>query len=900
MCRTMGIMLGCKRRALILCGVLFWSSWSLQTSLWAQNSVSEPRRPTAQQNELVHPVVMEVALANRQLSEAQQGLAKSVQKAAEKEQILNEKLETLQQSMTSVKERLDKAHGVTHVTRSLLRNERNKLNRQYNAQANRRSIKDRLGLIAKTEFDIYQYDQQSTQLQDIKTAIDTRLSRLSQPVPENQADQTKAQLKALFQSQKTIVQRLSELSLTYSSTLANLDVTERQLVTQINTYQHFIEEQVLWVRTGSISDFAKPAPLWAALQWLVQPSHWQQVGIALWNDLNTQPEFYTIALLGLILTLLARHRVVKHIKALTEKTRHAYTDRFFHTLIVILLTALMSLVWGAAIRFLGWRLELSTVDSEFVRVMAGALTALSFQVFVLIFFYWLLLPDGLALQLGLSDKARAFLRRHLMWFTLVSLPLTLTGTLLQEQQTQEAWAGGLGRLLLMLNQGAFTLLIHLILHPKGPVVSPLLEKHDGDWLERLHPLWRGMAMAIPAGITVLTLFGYAFAASHLYQRLLALALLAVGCRLLFALLIRWLEITQKKSIFRLRLKLRKNALQHPDTDTPFPEEKKAPEQTIQSISDQTRRLIRALVMLTFFLGTWGIFQSTLPAMGIVQDFPLWKTTDAAMTPIDITLGQVISALLVVIMTVVVTRNVPGLLEIALLQNLPLDRGARFAITMLCRYSLAIVGVILAFSRIGIGWSKVQWLVAAMTVGLGFGLQEIFANFVAGVIILFEQPIRVDDVVTVEDVTGMVSKIKIRATTIRRWDRRELIVPNKEFITSRLVNWTLSDNVMRMEFPVGIAYGSDTAKAEKILYDIARSDEQVLTDPAPVVVFKSFGDSCLDFELRVYFNGISTYVPLWHRTNMAIDKAFREANIEIAFPQRDLHIRSSDIPLPVQE
>jgi small-conductance mechanosensitive channel len=105
--------------------------------------------------------------------------------------------------------------------------------------------------------------------------------------------------------------------------------------------------------------------------------------------------------------------------------------------------------------------------------------------------------------------------------------------------------------------------------------------------------------------------------------------------------------------------------------------------------------------------------------------------------------------------------------------------------------------------------------------------------------------------------------------------------------------------MRMDFPVGLAYGSDTALAEKLLYDIAEADEDVLADPAPMVVFKNFGNSCLDFELRVYYNGIDTYLPLWHRTNMAIDQAFRKANIEIAFPQRDLHIRSSDIPLPTQ-
>lgn len=181
----------------------------------------------------------------------------------------------------------------------------------------------------------------------------------------------------------------------------------------------------------------------------------------------------------------------------------------------------------------------------------------------------------------------------------------------------------------------------------------------------------------------------------------------------------------------------------------------------------------------------------------------------------------------------------------------------------------------------------------MTVGLSFELQEIFANFISGLIILFEQPIRVDDVVTIEDVTGKVAKIKIRATTIRRWDQRELIVPNKEFITGRLINWTLTDNVLRMDFPVGIAYGSDIRKAEKLLYEVAAAHPQVIDDPKPVVLFKGFGDNSLDFELRACISGMDNYVPVWHDVNCAIDDAFRKAEVEIAFPQRDLHLRSID-------
>jgi potassium efflux system protein len=194
---------------------------------------------------------------------------------------------------------------------------------------------------------------------------------------------------------------------------------------------------------------------------------------------------------------------------------------------------------------------------------------------------------------------------------------------------------------------------------------------------------------------------------------------------------------------------------------------------------------------------------------------------------------------------------------------------------------------------------VQWLVAAVTFGLGFGLQEIFANFISGLIVLFERPMRVGDVVTVGEVSGVVSRIRMRATTITDWDRKELIVPNKEFITGRLVNWTLSDRVLRIVFRVGVAYGSDTRLVQRLLLKAADEHPSVLTDPPPQALFVAFGDSTLSFELRVYVPGLEVYGAVQHELNSAIDSLFRVAGIEIAFPQRDVHVRSIEASLPIE-
>ncbi|MFW6456955.1 MAG: mechanosensitive ion channel domain-containing protein, partial [Planctomycetota bacterium] len=268
-----------------------------------------------------------------------------------------------------------------------------------------------------------------------------------------------------------------------------------------------------------------------------------------------------------------------------------------------------------------------------------------------------------------------------------------------------------------------------------------------------------------------------------------------------------------------------------------------------------------------------------------------------VTITSITLAHLLLALVILGLTIVAARNIPGLLEISLLQHLPLDRGIRFAISTLCRYVLIIIGVVMTAAQIGIGWARVQWLIAAMGVGLGFGLQEIFGNFVSGLIILFERPMRVGDTVTVGDVFGTVTQIRIRATTIQQWDRKELIVPNKEFITGQLINWTLSDTILRLEFPVGIAYGSDIDFAEKILLDIAHDADNVLDDPPPRVIFRSFGGSALQFELRLFIPDLDHYADTWHEINRKINGRFNESDITIAFPQQDVHLDLVDKNLP---
>ncbi|MDA1006138.1 MAG: mechanosensitive ion channel [Verrucomicrobia bacterium] len=231
------------------------------------------------------------------------------------------------------------------------------------------------------------------------------------------------------------------------------------------------------------------------------------------------------------------------------------------------------------------------------------------------------------------------------------------------------------------------------------------------------------------------------------------------------------------------------------------------------------------------------------------------------------------------------------MEITLLAGIGADGGVRYAISALVQYAVIAIGFLAAFEAIGMDWSKFGWMAAALGVGLGFGLQEIVANFVSGIILLFERPIRVGDVVTIGETTGVVSRIRIRATTITDWDRKEYVVPNKEFITGRLLNWTLSNKVNRLVIKVGVSYGADAERVRDLLLGIVNGHPAILEDPAPGVTFDNFGDSSLDFTIRCFLPDLDRRLATTHELHSQIHERFAKEGIEIPFPQRDLHVRS---------
>ena len=306
-------------------------------------------------------------------------------------------------------------------------------------------------------------------------------------------------------------------------------------------------------------------------------------------------------------------------------------------------------------------------------------------------------------------------------------------------------------------------------------------------------------------------------------------------------------------------------------------------------SAKLRTLAKVLVSLASAFALASIWNLDLALFNYVSSQVLW-TVDAKQA---VNVGDVIQMALIFFGTAGAWRYLHTCFTLVVFPRMPDDPGIRFAVVTLCRYVVLAVGTLAGLSAVHLGMEKVGVVLAALGVGLGFGLQEIVSNFVSGIILLLERPIRVGDIVTVSAMTGKVDQINIRATTIINGDNQSMIVPNRQFITGNLVNWTHKDKIIRLPIPVNVAHGTDLDKVSDLLLAIARDDADVLNNPVPSAYIDAYGDSALNFILSVHVPEPSLMGRVRHRLYGQIQKRFEAAGIVIPLPTRRLNVHSLD-------
>lgn len=287
------------------------------------------------------------------------------------------------------------------------------------------------------------------------------------------------------------------------------------------------------------------------------------------------------------------------------------------------------------------------------------------------------------------------------------------------------------------------------------------------------------------------------------------------------------------------------------------------------------------------LDVWELAPSPIEAWSALVE---WGFTIAGLR---ITLGRVLFAVVLVYLASTASWLARTVVTTEVARARGFERGVAESINSLLHYAVITLGVLLALGALGVELQSFAIVIGALGVGIGFGLQNVVNNFVSGLILLFERPVRVGDTVEIGGEWGTIKKIGLRSTVIVTVQRSEMIVPNGDLVSEKVTNWTLTDPTTRVTIPVGVAYGSDVQAVLQILLETARAHPAIVAEPRPVAIFSGFGESSLDFELRIWINDVDQRLVAKSAVLAEIDRRFREARIEIPFPQRDLHLRSVD-------
>ncbi len=695
-----------------------------------------------------------------------------------------------------------------------------------------------------------------------------------------------------------LMNELTSVSEQQFQKVVSLDTAKRQLVTLTTEFVGWIDERVIWIPSAPVFATGDWTIGRSASVWLVFPGNWQNVWKELRLDLTSNWFAFVPFIVAILVLFLFRGRLKKIIGETGEEARKGRCSKILPTLNSLAATFLMSALWPMIVAVLGWTLSHGPAADSFEFCVGQAFLGVAIFMAPLELLRHVCREKGLAdAHFAWPDRTRKFLARNIRSFYLFSLPLMFVQGVMATQANED-WKNSLGRFVSCLLFMVVGWYLHRLFRPSGVIFQQMISLRPIPGVYRFRSLIHLVSLGMPLLLLILSLAGYYYTAYQLGGCMEQTLSLLITMMITGGVLLRWLLVRRRDLAMEEARKARLAIAAASEAGNQVGEvvAQKADKSLLDlaSVSRQAREIVVLVLGSATFILMYWIWRDVLPAIGILDRAELWSVTVNEKV-VQVTLKNLFNALLTGTFTWLMIRNMPGMLNLAVQKFSSLDSGARYAATTIFRYVITVIGTITALNFLMIQWSQYSWLVAAVTVGLGFGLQEIVANFVSGLILLFERPVRVGDLVTIDNVNGVVTRIQMRATTVMTCDHQELIVPNKDLVTGKLLNWTLTNVTNRLVLEVGVAYGTDVDMVRDLLEATVRSHPEILADPPLLVSFESFGDSSLNFRIRCFLPNVDRRFQIKHELNSSIARAFKKAGISIPFPQRDLHIVSGGMP-----
>jgi len=841
-----------------------------------------------------HPLIQQITRENLQYTRDLQDINSKTEKFTEQKDTIDATAVNIGNDFKSAEKKISLA-GLSPALGKILREQRRNLANQdrYLLQAD--NLQNETATASLEQFKV---DDQLQRLTNLDAELKELMrSQVDQQWPLDQRMMIQAELRVLLTSKKELLNKLSVAYAAYLRTLGDYDFARQQLEAEIDKFAIFLDERLLWVPSSEPVNMVFFAGLYESVQWLLSPRHWLGAFEDLLHSAQGQPFFALLALLALSVLPWVGKWAKLHLATVLEKSEKIYTDNFNNGLQGLAFTLVLVLPLPALLYLVGWFLSSDWQAADFSKAVGAGLKTAAVPWCLLQFFNRLFAADGIAVRHFQWQKYNAqLMRRHLGWVRFIAVPGIFT-VYAAGGSKSSIYGDSLGRLALMIVMIGMTVFFSRLLRPgEGLLKSHMLTYPDG-WVSRLRYLWYPAACLPPLFVVGFAVAGYYLSAIELQQKLVVTLRLAFALIIVHEMVLRWLTLANRQLAIKNARQKRKAAMQS-ERAVASGEEPILPvdEQLIDipKINAQTIKLMNVVIAFAVLTGVGIIWRNILPAFSFLERIVLWQHLDKIDNKevyLPVTLANLLWAGLYVFITVAAVRNFSGVMELLVFRRLSVEPSVRYAVNQLAGYALIAAGFAVVANELGGSWSQVQWLVAALGVGLGFGLQEIFANLVSGIILLFERPVRVGDTVTIGDVTGRVSRIQMRATTLIDWDQKELIVPNKTFITNQLTNWSLTDAITRVVIPVGIAYGSNVEEVHQLMLDTVKSTPLVLAEPEPSVLFVGFGESSLNFSIRIFVSEMSHRTQATHNVHLRLEKLFREHHIHIPSPQREIHISS---------
>ena len=854
----------------------------------SKNKVEEAEK-SQQKNKNTNPIISKELDFNTTISEELLKKTTEISQLSQDNLRIKNVLDNLQQTQRNIEEQISSLQGTLVLSRII--------NKQRQSLPQDKVIKGLSKQIADLRVRVFDISEFKDSLVDTQAYI----SKLESREKTTFTDAEKAQLEEILQTRSKTLSELLKLLNNQLNLSINIELNQQQVKTISDALQQKLQQQSFWVKSNSEMD----------LEWFTRfpgLASYELTEISKKLDFSNWKD--NIGLAGLL---------IGGLSLLTFFIRRQH-DRIKQKLTKInnsMLTVPTDSQWNTPMAIF-WTVVLCLPSTFMFLIVFVLVTYICFldptEVWpwgLKMAFYWLyfafmlamLRPNGIAYRhFNMPQSSNAVFRKilkHSVW---------VIGLLLNTSIFNNATEYGIAYDVIGQAMTVLVLLSVLFVVVPGFRMGIATYQKAASYRRDAKPMLLGLVRILlvlaPIALIVLIVMGYYYTASQIIEHLVASYFAIVTWIIIRNIVYRGFNVSSRRLSYR-RLQ-EKRALAQAKTQA----QQNGQEQTVEtedsalvlqddaiSVSDIKNQMLKItdLVLWTALFGLlYWVWSDLVTVAYYLKEITLWQqatTTEAGTVMESITLLNLLVAMIVLIVTYILVKNLGGLLETLVFSNLNLSQGTPYTITTIFTYLLIIIGASIAFASLGMSWSKLQWLFTALSVGLGFGMQEIFGNFVSGIIILFERPVRVGDMVTIGSFNGTVSKIRIRATTLIDNDRKEVIVPNKAFITERVVNWALTSSMTRLVITVGVAYGSDLELVKRLLLQAAEENDAVLKDPAPAAYFLTFGASTLDHELRVYVGQLSDRIRTIDALNRRIDELFMANNIEIAFNQLDIFIKN---------